>query len=639
LEERFQAVPASATRKYVRWRSIAAYGPAHTPDHDTTLAMTNSTRFSLLLGGLLAMAGCRTPAPAGAPVASAGASDTAEARRVFEANIRAIHQRDRGAYLALYVQTPALARTGPGGLETGFENWSARSDTTWPDTLIARDLRVVPLAPGVVYGAYHYRVTQGGTTSEGISERVIVRQPDGAWKVAVSTAFGLPDGAFPPPIAIVGGTLVNPGADGGVTRTADGVVVVRGGRITCAGTRAACPLPPNAEVVDAAGGFVSPGLIDAHVHFSQTGWVDGRPDALDVRGEHPYDSVVAALRAQPELFGRSYLCSGVTSVYDVGGYQWTTALAGRSVDRLDMPRVVAVGPLLSSIDHWLNLPDIRQFVAMTSDSVVRATVREQKRMGSAAQKVWYLQLPDSLRPRARALLNAAGAEARQQGLPMIVHATQLRTAKEALQAGATVLVHSVETDTVDAGFLALAKGNDATVIPTLTVREGYADVYLGRSPAARYPLRCVDPATRAKLERVLPDARRARGAERVRGGTWDRQRTTMEENLRRMRTAGVRIAMGTDAGNPGTAHGPSVYREMEAMEAAGMPAADVYAAATVAAARAMGIIAEAGTLGTGKRADIVVFDADPSLAAANARRVRLTVRNGAVYAAAEFERW
>lgn len=603
------------------------------------LPMANSTRFSLLVAGLLMVAGCRTAAPAGAPVSPAGATDTAEARHVFEANIRAIHRRDRAAYLALYVQTPALARTGPGGLETGFENWSARRDTTWPDTLIARNLRVVPLAPGVVYGVYHYRVTHGGTASEGISERVIVRQPDGAWKIAASTAFGLPEGAFPPPIAIVGGTLVDPGAGGGVTRTPDGVVVVRGGRIACAGTRGACPVPPDVEVVDASGGFVSPGLVDAHVHFSQTGWVDGRPDALDVRREHPYDSVVAALRAKPELFGRSYLCSGVTSVYDVGGYQWTTALAARSVDRLDMPRVVAVGPLLSTIDHWVNLPDMQQFVAMSSDSAVRATVREQKRMGSTAVKVWYLQLPESQRPRARALLDAAGDEVRAQGLPLIVHATQLRTAKEALQAGATVLVHSVETDTVDAEFLALAKRNDATVIPTLTVREGYADVYLGRSPAARYPLRCVDPGTRAKLERVLPDARRARGAERVRGGAWDRQRATMEENLRRLHAAGVRIAMGTDAGNPGTAHGPSVYREMEAMEAAGMTAADVYGAATVAAARAMGILGDAGTLGTGKRADIVVFDADPSVAVANARRVRLTVRNGALYASPEFERW
>src|SRR5688572_25926285 len=367
-------------------------------------------------------------------------SDTAEARRVFEENLRAIHQRDREKYLSLYLHAPTLARTGPGGMELGFDDWPARRDTTWPDTLVARNLRVVPVAPGVVYGTYQYRVTQGGTTSEGISERVFVKTPAG-WRIAVSTAFGLPEGAAPPPLAIVGGTLINPGEP----RVPDAVVVVRGGRIACAGTRQACAVPAGVEVLDATGMFVAPGLIDAHVHFSQTGWVDGRPDALDVREQFPYDSVVASLRATPEAFGRSYLCSGVTSVFDVGGYPWSVAMAAGTWRRTDMPRVVAAGPLLSTIDHWVNLPDMRQFVAMTSDSVVRTAVREQRRMGAGAVKVWYLGMPDSLRGQAKAMLLAAGAEARTRGIPLIVHATGLREAKDALEAGAAVLVHSVES--------------------------------------------------------------------------------------------------------------------------------------------------------------------------------------------------
>ena len=584
---------------------------------------------------LLSAVSCRVSASIdrGEPspsVASGAAADTVEARRVFEENIQAIHRRDRAAYLSLYLQAPTLARTGPGGMELGFDEWPARRDTTWPDTLVARNLRVVPVAPGVVYGTYHYRVTQGGSTSEGISERVFVRTSEG-WKIAVSTAFGLPEGAAPPPLAIVGGTLVNPGEP----RVADAVVVVRNGRIACAGPRSECAVPSGVEVIDASGMFVGPGLIDAHVHFSQTGWVDGRPDALDVRDRFPYDSVVASLRARPEAFGRAHLCSGVTSVFDVGGYPWSVEMAAGTESRLDMPRVVAVGPLLSTIDHWVNLPDMRQFVAMTGDSVVRATVREQKRMGSGAQKVWYLNLPDSLRARARALLMVAGEEARAQGLPLIVHATGLRTAKEALEAGARVLVHSVESDTVDAEFIALAKRNDAIVIPTLTVREGYADVFLGRSPAARYPLDCVDPATRAKLETPIPEARRSRQAAFVRGGGWDRQRAVMEENLRRLHAAGVRIAMGTDAGNPGTAHGPSVYREMEAMQAAGLSAADVFRAATITAAEAMGLGAEAGRVERGRVADVVVLEGDPTDDIANARRLRAVVRGGASYGRAE----
>jgi imidazolonepropionase-like amidohydrolase len=220
-------------------------------------------------------------------------------------------------------------------------------------------------------------------------------------------------------------------------------------------------------------------------------------------------------------------------------------------------------------------------------------------------------------------------------LPLLVHATELRAAKEALAAGAKVLVHSVESDTIDAELIALARRNGATVVPTLTVREGYADVILGRSPAGRYPLDCVDGETRAKLDRVLPEAQRRRAVAYVQGGAWDRERATMEENLRRLRAAGVPIAMGTDAGNPGTAHGPSVHREMEAMQRAGLSAAEVLASATIVAARAMGIADDAGSLAAGKRADLVVLDGDPLADIANVRRVRLVMRNGTLHRRAE----
>jgi imidazolonepropionase-like amidohydrolase/ketosteroid isomerase-like protein len=595
-----------------------------------------------LLASLALPAACRRGAPApAAPLPAAGnaagdvagdasVADTAAARRLFAENVDAIRKRDRARYLATYLQSEALTRNGPGGLNVGFERWTARRDSTWPDTLVARDLRVLPVAPGVVYGTYHYRVTQGGTTSEGRSERVFVKTPAG-WRIAVSTAFGLPAGAAPPPVALVGATLVNPNAP----PVPDAVVVTGGGRIACAGARGSCPVPVTAEVVDVRGAWVGPGLVDAHVHFSQTGWVDGRPDALDVRDLHPYDSVIAALRDGPERYGRAYLCSGVTAVFDVGGYGWTTALAARSATALDLPRVAAAGPLLSSIDHWVNTTAERQFIPMRDSATVRAAVRALRPLGAAAVKVWYLQLPDSLRPRARALLGLAGEEARRAGLPLIVHATQLARAKEALAAGATVLVHSVAPEDVDDEFLRLAKARNAIVIPTLTVLEGYRDVYLGRSPAERYPLACVDPATRALVERPLPESRRAPRVEGARGGRVDSSYAATVRNVRRMRAAGIAMAVGTDAGNPGTLHGASMQRELEALEAAGMPPRELFAAATLVGTRAMGLERELGSLEAGKAADLVVWDADPSAAAANMQRVRLVMRRGALYGRAE----
>lgn len=155
-----------------------------------------ATRFaSTGLLALIAAVGCAPVQTGGGSLVPASvASDTVEARRVFEENIDAIHKRDRSRYLATYLHTSALGRNGPTGLQLGYEDWSARRDSTWPDTLIARNLRVLPLAPGVVYGTYCYTVTQKDTTSSGVSERIFVKTAEG-WRIAVTTAFGLQPGA------------------------------------------------------------------------------------------------------------------------------------------------------------------------------------------------------------------------------------------------------------------------------------------------------------------------------------------------------------------------------------------------------------------------------------------------------------
>jgi imidazolonepropionase-like amidohydrolase len=435
-------------------------------------------------------------------------------------------------------------------------------------------------------------------------------------------AAGAAAGSPAPALTLQHATLINPNAN----RIPDANVVVRDGRIVCAGTATACPRPAGSKPVDLTGGYLGPGLIDAHVHYSQTGWVDGRPDAIDLRAQYPYDSVIRALEQRPEHFHKANLCSGVTSVFDVGGFPWTYALARRSRTADDAPRVVAAGPLLATITVDSQMRG--QFVFMKDEATVRSAVREHKAAGAEAIKVWYIQVPDSLHAHAKAMLMAAGDETRKAGLRLIVHATELPSAKDALEAGAKVLVHDVEEGTVDAPFFAAAKRNGTIVIPTLTVLEGYADVFAGRSPGLRYPLACVDPVTRAKLETVLPDSLRKRGEAFWKSPQARSLMTTSLDNVRRMHQAGIPIAMGTDAGNPGTAHGPSVYREMELMQQAGMPARAVFASATIVAARAVALEREIGSIEAGKRADLVVFDADPTTDIHNARQVRSVMRNG-----------
>ena len=271
--------------------------------------------------------------------------------------------------------------------------------------------------------------------------------------------------AAAPSLSLQHATLINPGS----TALPDASVSISNGRITCAGTSTACPRPTGAKVIDLGGMYLGPGLIDAHVHYSQTGWVDGRPDAIDLRSQYPYDSVVRSLEAHPERFQRADLCSGVTSVFDVGGFPWTYQLAHTTRDATDAPRVVVTGPLLATIK--IDPEMMGAFDFMANDSVVRASVRAHRNAGAEAIKVWYINVPDSLHPWAKAMLLAAGDEARKAGLRLVVHATELPNARDALEAGTSVLVHNVDEGTVDEAFIQEVKRNGTIVIPTLTVFE------------------------------------------------------------------------------------------------------------------------------------------------------------------------
>lgn len=435
--------------------------------------------------------------------------------------------------------------------------------------------------------------------------------------------------------AFVGATLID-GRGGAVLSNAS--VVIRGDRIVCAGTRAACPTPAGAEVLDLSGRWIMPGLVDAHVHYSQTGWADGRPDALDMRQRFPYDSTIARLR-DPKPFWRSYLCSGVTATFDVGGFPWTWGLRGAAEASPNAPHVAAAGPLLSTRDHWLNMPGERQFLHIGSDSAVDAGARYLVLNGTTAVKVWFLArggAPDTATWRARIL--RAGEQARRAGVPLIVHATNLWAAQQAVDAGAKLLVHGVSDREVDDAFLRGARAAGTVYTPTLIVSDGYRQLRARRFAAEGNDLRCVDPATRAKafLTDSLPgrpdDAQLARVRE---------QATTAfaldAANLMKVHRAGIPIAMGTDAGNPLTLHGPSVFLEMEALQRAGLTPMEVIVASTRNGALAMGRLADFGTIETGKLADLVVLSANPATDIANARRIELVVRAGVVHRRRDLE--
>lgn len=557
-----------------------------------------------------------------AAVMPAAADDLSSARAVFEENLAAIRDRNREKYLSLYLRSDNLVRTGPTGFTTGYDEFAKGAGAQWPDTIEATDIRLTPLRDGMVYGSYRYRVRYGAEEHSGISERIFVRTPAG-WKIALTGAVDAPPGTPPSPRAILGVTLID-GRGGKPVKDAN--IIIRDGKIACAGK---CDVPEGMDFVNADGLWVTPGLIDAHVHFSQTGWADGRPDALDLRAQYPYEQTIAENHHHPERFAHSYLCSGVTGVFDVGGYTWTTDLAQRFVNDTSTPHVSAAGPLLSTLDHWLNLPAERQFIFLKDEAAAKDGVHYLAAHGSKAVKVWYIN-------ENVAGINAAGKEAEAAKLPMIVHATELAGAKTAVRAGAKLLVHSVWDMPIDDEFIALLKEHGTILSPTLTVARGYVRMFQSVAsrtpPSIDDPNHCVDAATLKKVESTASlDASLVKTAQlELRNDRTTKLEEIAAANLKKLVDAGIPIATGTDAGNPLTLHGPAIYAEMDAMQAAGMTPMQVIVASTATAARAAGFDDVTGTLVKGKDADLLILSADPTQDVGNFRRIRYVVRGGVI---------
>jgi len=462
---------------------------------------------------------------------------------------------------------------------------------------------------------------------------------------AMAALFAAP--ALAGQLALVGATV----HDGtGALPLEDAVVLIEGERIACVGSRADCAAADSAETLDLSGRHVMPGLVDGHVHYAQTGWLDGRPDSGIGTAHYDYEALQASLRDDPDRWHRAWLCSGVTAVYDAGGLPWTLDVGKANGDGAMRPHYQAAGPLITHyqpVFGILSALDTDTFLPMDSDRAALESVRRLVEAGAQAIKVWYLDPPAGQVESLDARLGLIGAAARKAGLPLIVHATELRNAKAALRAGASMLVHSVEDELIDQEFVELARRAGAFYAPTLTVganwRRAVSSVLLGvEPPPIDDPNGCVDRETRRVIAEAdtLGPARGPKPAavERVFSGleAAGASRAVAALNLERVHAAGVPVVTSTDAGNPLTVHGPSIYAEMEAMQSAGIAPAEIIELSTRNGAAAMGRLADFGTLEAGKLADLVVLKQDPSRSARAYRSITHVMRAGRLAPVSEF---
>ncbi|MDX1592396.1 MAG: amidohydrolase family protein, partial [Balneolaceae bacterium] len=393
-------------------------------------------------------------------------------------------------------------------------------------------------------------------------------------------------------IVLTGATLYD--GNGGEPIT-NSVVVVRDGRIDCVGAEEDCDVPSGADRVDVAGQYITPGMIDVHMHFFQTGFFDSRPDGMNLNDTYPFPEVAAYQQQNPERYYESYLCSGVTGVYDVGGASWSIGFQDHAENHPMAPHVAAAGPLITPAQGApFDLPSDKVLVPLNTVEDGIRTVQYLSELGSTGIKFWQLAAGSE---EYMSRVEAAAEEIERRGNQMIAHATTLEQAKAALRNGTKLLVHSVSDREIDEEFIELALENGTVYNPTLIVSSGYILAYRAAAGIEPYeivdPNGCVDEKTRELMESASQFSDHPRFTE----GFLDRLRNFDPEtdrvdetdvlNLLKVYEAGIPVAVGTDAGNPGTLHGISIFDELEAMQEAGIPSQALIVMATKHGAQAM----------------------------------------------------
>lgn len=418
--------------------------------------------------------------------------------------------------------------------------------------------------------------------------------------------------------AIVGGTILDPGSGSALE---EGVILVKGQHILGAGSADDVDLPPDARIIDASGGFLLPGFIDAHAHVGLgpvlMSEVDGVP-ALEMS----HDPEVAR-RSLPLL-----LAHGITTALDPGGP--TDVL----VDLRDRIRDGGLtGPDLRVAGHVIDrspFPGLAATVATPED--VRREVMRQADAG-----VDFIKLYATLSPEHVAA-GVAAAEAR--GIPVLIHPL-LTTWTEAARIGVDAVLHIIPGSpdllppAARDAFMAEMQRGTQFMFTWFELADLHGPIMTEAIAALAEEQVVVDPTlvffdvTMRSDDPAVTDAEGLRWVapsllenwqtsfhmslgwteedfERARA-VWPR----MLELTRLLHEAGVPLAAGTDANNPWIIPGDSFHRELELLVEAGLPPLDVLEIATRGNARHVGVLEDRGTIEEGKRADLVLLRSDP----------------------------
>ena len=383
-------------------------------------------------------------------------------------------------------------------------------------------------------------------------------------------------------IAIVGATLI----DGrGGPAIPDSAVIVRGDQIIAVGKRTAVKIPPGAEVIQANGLTLLPGLIDSHFH------IDG-------------DDPLPAL----------YLSHGVTSLRDPG--QWIEAYDAARKAPAPVPRLFLCGPHLDSPPPAYPTDS---YIVRDADET-RLAVNRFVDDGASAIKV-YFRLP-------LALIKVAIDTAHARGVPVMGH-LEIVDARDAINAGIDGIEHATSFGTALLPLRDAEKYRQAVLADNNARREGRYQVWdkidLNTPQAHALFKLIVDRGvvvspTLAVFERQTGD----KDTTAVHVHAFKQ----MEAFVGLVKKAGAKVVVGSHSDVPHAKRGWAYQRELELLVESGLSPMEAIVAGTSENARYFHIEDRLGSVEEGKLADLILVQGDPLKDISNMRRIQRVMLNG-----------
>ncbi|MBV8570939.1 MAG: amidohydrolase family protein [Acidobacteriaceae bacterium] len=394
---------------------------------------------------------------------------------------------------------------------------------------------------------------------------------------------------------------------------AHGSVLVRRGKIAeVFGTPPADTKSFNADVVDASGETLMPGLIDMHVHLGAPGGVYKTP----------------AKYADPGLLKRrlaAYLYSGVTAVRSTGDFLDPSLELRKEVGsgKYLGAQLFACGPIFTTQGgHPEELlkyfPDSIRKAATTqflrepeSQAQARAQVDQLKHAGvdcikavlDAGYADWGL-----FNRLNTGIYDSVMSEARRDGLPSATHTGSSDDVKDAIEAGTDSIEHGSMVNVIADALFEEMKRKNIAYDPTLSVFEGLVDMKTGNAEVLNRPLlQRVGPMDLLDDTRSMVQSTKKRVPVEGMKSFYSRQ----QQNLLAACRHGVTLITGSDAGNMLVIHGPTVQHEMELWVESGVPAAVALQAATYNAAKLLRADNRIGLIQQGRDATFILLDGDP----------------------------